>query len=147
MILLVCKKGIIAFKYDEDHSHTAAFISSAICEVVEFYNLKQNVLCMSFDNASNKNVATSILKMHLQPPLDEIFHVRCACYVYNLIVKSGLDLFSTEITHVRRAVGVIRGNNRQSRIKEFKNKCVQYNLKLRFMPDEIVTRWNFFSTL
>lgn len=38
---------------------------------------------------------------------------------------------------------VIQGNNRQSRIKEFKNKCVQYNLKPRFMPDEIVTGWNY----
>jgi len=98
---------------------------------------------MSFDNASNNNTVISILRLHLKSPLVENFHVRCACHVYNLIVKSGLDLFSTEITHVRRAVGVIQENNRQSRIKEFKNKYVQYNLKPRFMPDEIITRWNY----
>lgn len=44
--------------------------------------------------------------MHL--PLDDIFHVKCACHIYNLTVKSGLELFKPETTPVRRRVGVIQ---------------------------------------
>jgi len=134
------QKCIIAFKYDEDQSHTGAFISNTIHKVAIFYNLAEKVLYMSFDNASNNNAAITILKLHLHPPLPEIFHIRCACHVYNLIVKSGLELFRNEITLVRRAVGVIQGNNRSSRLNAFKEKCVHYRLKSRLMPEEIVTR-------
>lgn len=55
---------------------------------------------MYFGNASNNTNAISLLKMHLNLSLADVIHVKCTCYIYNLIVKCDLDLFKPEITLV-----------------------------------------------
>ena len=74
--------------------------------------------------------------------MPEIFHIKCACHIYNLIVKDGLEFFELYIEKIRLAVGFIQGNNRRSRIREFKVKCQENGLTPILMPEEIDTRWN-----
>ena len=136
------QKRILAFQYNEDRKHTAQFISDTISMVAKYYGLEHKILCISFDNASNNTAAVDSLKIALSPPLADIFHVRCACHIYNLIVKYGLYFFEPIIEKVRHAVGFIQGNNRKARLKEFKRKCEENNLRPRLMPEEIETRWN-----
>jgi len=117
------QKRILAFMYDEDRRHNASFISESITKVANYYGLKEKILCITFDNASNNTAAIDLLKLELSLPLEEIFHVRCACHVYNLIVKDGLAFFEPIIEKIRHAVGFIQGNNRKARLREFRIKC------------------------
>ena len=60
--------------------------------------------------------------------MPEIFHIKYACYIYNLIVKDGLEFFELYIEKICLAVGFIQENNRKSRIREFKVKCQENGL-------------------
>ncbi|CAN4103749.1 unnamed protein product [Withania somnifera] len=116
------QKRILAFLYDENRRHDAEFINETITKVVNYYNLNGKVLSIAFDNASNNTAAIEMLKINLSPPLIDVFHVRCACHVYNLIVKDGLAFFEPVLEKLRFVVGFIQGNNRKIRLKEFKTK-------------------------
>ena len=72
--------------------------------------------------------------------MPEIFHIKCACHIYNLIVKDGLDFVELYIEKIHLFVGFIQGNNRRSRIREFKVKCQENGLTPILMPDEIDIR-------
>ncbi|KAM3281158.1 hypothetical protein P3S67_028178 [Capsicum chacoense] len=50
--------------------------------------------------------------------------------------------FYLYIEKIRLAVGFIQGNNRRSRIREFKVKCQENELTPILMPEEIDTRWS-----
>ncbi|CAN4116282.1 unnamed protein product [Withania somnifera] len=126
------QKRILAFLYDENRRHDAEFINETITKVVNYYNLNGKVLSIAFDNASNNTAAIEMLKINLSPPLIDVFHVRCACHVYNLIVKDGLAFFEPVLEKLRLVVGFIQGNNRKIRLKEFKTKC----------PEEINAEFN-----
>ena len=60
-------------------------MADSIVKVVEFYGIKNKILY--------KKTAIKKLKSKLSPPLSEIFHIKCACHLYNLIVKDGLEFF------------------------------------------------------
>ncbi|CAN4095185.1 unnamed protein product [Withania somnifera] len=141
------QKRILAFIYDENRRHDAEFINETITKVVNYYNLNGKVLSIAFDNASNNTAAIEMLKINLSPPLIDVFHVRCACHVYNLIVKDGLAFFELVLEKLRLVVGFIQGNNRKIRLKEFKTKCAQFNLRPRLMPEEIDTSYPVLSAL
>ncbi|KAM3379572.1 hypothetical protein P3S68_011986 [Capsicum galapagoense] len=139
----VMQKRILAFLYDEDRKHTGQFIADSIHKVAAFYGIKNKILCITFDNASNNKTAITKLKSKLSSSLPEIFHIKCACHIYNLIVKDGLGFFEIYIEKIRLAVGFIQGNNRRSRIKEFKVKCQENGLApilMLLMPEEIDIR-------
>ncbi|KAM3359038.1 hypothetical protein P3S68_021971 [Capsicum galapagoense] len=138
----VTQKCILAFLYDEDRKHTGQFIAESIGKVVEFYGIENKILCIAFDNASNNKTAITNLKVKLSPPLPEIFYIKCACHIYNLIVRDGLEFFELYIEKIHLAVGFIQGNNRRSRMKEFKVKCEQNGLAPILIPEECDTRWN-----
>lgn len=136
----VMQKRILAFLYDEDRKHTGQFIVDSIVKIAGYYGIENKILCIAFDNASNNKTAITKIKSMLSPPLLEIFHIKCACHIYNLIVKDGLDFFEFYIEKIRLAVGFIQGNNRRSRIREFKVKCQENRLTPILMPEEIDTR-------
>ena len=133
---------ILAFRYDEDQSHTATYIVETVCNVVEFFHLQDKIMSITFDNASNNNAAIPFLTSRLNPPLIDIFHIKCACHILNLVVRDGLTEFSAVIEKVRKAVGVIQANHKKSRIRVFREECVKAGLPKRLMPTECLTRWN-----
>ena len=95
------------FLYDEDRKHTGQFIADSIVKIAGYYGIENKILCIAFDNASNNKTAITKIKSMLSPPLPEIFHIKCACHIYNLIVKDGLEFFELYIEKIRLAVGFI----------------------------------------
>ena len=84
--------------------------------IMRFFNIYRKTLCIALDNASNNTKAVGLLKREINPPLKNIFHVRCSCHILNLIVKDGLDCFDDSIQKVRDAVAFLfcnanRGKN------------------------------------
>lgn len=102
------QKRILAFLYDEDHRHIERFISKSISKVAKYYGIKRKVICIAFDNASNNNAADELLKVELSPSLPKIFHVKCTCHLYNLIVRDGPNFFELSIEKVRLDVNFIQ---------------------------------------
>ena len=50
-------------------------------------------MSITFDNASNNNVAVGLLKDSFHPILnDRLLHIRCACHILNLSVQSGMTM-------------------------------------------------------
>ncbi|KAM3266020.1 hypothetical protein P3L10_003014 [Capsicum annuum] len=132
------QKHILVFLYDEDRKHTGQFIADFIVKIVRYYGIENKILCIAFDNASNNKTAITKIKSTLSPPLPEIFHIKCACHIYNLIVKDGLDFFELYIEKIRLAVGFIQGNNRSFPIPPIYlvgamlNPCMKYNHMCHF---------------
>ena len=133
---------ILALKYDEDQSHNARYIVETICNVIVFFSINDKIMSITFDNASNNNASIPFLVERLKPPLEAIFHIRCACHVLNLVVNDGLAEFSPVIEKIRKAVGIIQANHKKSRIKVFKDECAKAGLAKKLMPTECFTRWN-----
>ena len=71
----------------------------------------------------------------------ELFHVRCAAHVLNLIVKDGLQVVEGVIDNVRESVKYIKGS--QSRKEKFEEIIVELGIfcKKRHSLD-VPTRWN-----
>ena len=79
----VMQKCILAFLYDEDRKHTGQFIVDSIVKIAGYYGIENKILCIVFDNASNNKTAITKIKCTLSPLLPEIFHIKCACHIYN----------------------------------------------------------------
>ena len=88
------QKRILAFLYDEDRKYNGDFIVDSIGKVAEFYGIENKILCITFGNSSNNKTAITKLKSKLSPSLPEIFHIKCACHIYNLIVKMVLSFLN-----------------------------------------------------
>ena len=56
------------------------------------YDLHKLVIAITLDNKSSNNVGIELMRLHLSEFQEELFHVRCACYIVNLVIKDRLDL-------------------------------------------------------
>ena len=127
----VMQKRIIAFLYDEGKGrHDGKFLADSMSTIMRFFNIYRKTLCIALDNASNNTKAVGLLKRELNPPLKNIFHVRCSCHILNLIVKDGLECFEDSIQKVRNAVAFLFCNANRAKLRDFKNSCVENNLDL-----------------
>ena len=80
------------------------------------------------------------MRPHLGDFHEELFHVRCACHIVNLIVKDGLILVIDSIQKIRQCIVYL--SNRSQRVASFKILCRAYEMRPRkFDPDE-QHRWN-----
>ncbi|XP_060167970.1 uncharacterized protein LOC132598859 isoform X2 [Lycium barbarum] len=130
----VMQKRIIAFLYDEGKGrHDGKYLADSMSTIMRFFNIYRKTLCIALDNASNNTKAIGLLKKELNPPLRNIFHVRCSCHILNLIVKDGLMRFDDSIQKVRDAVAFLFCNANRGRIRDFKNACVENAFK-NFRP-------------
>ena len=88
----IINKRIISF-ITLEWSHNGTRISTFILETLDEYNIKENVISITLDNASNNTVAIELMRM--QMPLatlidSSIFQNRCVCHILNLIANVGL---------------------------------------------------------
>ena len=59
-------------------------------------------MSITFDNASNNNVAVGLLKDSFHPILNgRLLHIRCACHILNLSVQSGMTMLQEVIQKIR----------------------------------------------
>ena len=88
----IINKRIISFSTLE-WPHNGTRISTFILERLDEYNIKENVISITLDNASNNTMAIELMRM--QMPLttlidSSIFQNRCVCHILNLIANVGL---------------------------------------------------------
>ena len=71
----------------------------------------------------------------------DLFHVRCATHVLNLIVKDGLEVIDGVITDIRESVKYIKGST--SRKEKFEEIIVEMGIDCGSRSTlDVPTRWN-----
>lgn len=78
------------------------------------------------DNASNNNYCISLFKIQFLPMLEgKPFHIRCACYVTNLIVQERLQLFQTNLENIRSCLTSLNTSaSRQQDLKHYVDNMI-----------------------
>ena len=70
------------------HLHDGSTIYESKTSVFREYNIQKRFFSITFDNASNNTSAIDLFIRTVRGGLlNEIFHVRCVCYIINLIVN------------------------------------------------------------
>jgi hypothetical protein len=69
-----------------------------------------------------------------------LVHQRCACYINNLIVKSGLKWFKPYTEDFRTAINFLNSSNQ--RIVMFKNYCNAQGVRPKKFDLDMDVRWN-----
>ena len=78
------------------HPHDGPSIYDSLTSVFGEYDIQSKNFSITYDNSSNnKNAINFFVRTIRESPLSEIFHVRCVCYIINLIVQDGLKLLQT----------------------------------------------------
>ncbi|KAM1457224.1 hypothetical protein ACFX13_035285 [Malus domestica] len=104
------------------------------------------VFSITVDNASANDTAIAYMKRILKSNgtllLDGAYlHMRCACYILNLIVKDGMTKLSCEIDAIRNCVKFIHSS--PARLEYFREYCVLLRFdRMSSIPFDVVTRWN-----
>ncbi|KAM1737862.1 hypothetical protein ACFX12_016025 [Malus domestica] len=104
------------------------------------------VFSIIVDNASANDTAIAYMKRRLKSNgtllLDGAhLHMRCACHIFNLIVKDGMTELSREIDAIRNCVKFIHSSS--ARLESFREYCVLLRFdRMSSIPFDVVTRWN-----
>ncbi|KAM2596497.1 hypothetical protein TB2_040933 [Malus domestica] len=73
-------------------------------------------------------------------------HMRCTCYILNLIVKDGMTELSCEIEAIRNCVKFIHPS--PARLESFREYCFLLRFdRMSSIPFDVVTRWNATSEM
>ena len=139
--LWVMHKKIIAFKIVE-YPHNANTIFNAIMLIIKEYKCESKIRSFTFDNASVNKVVIDKLHRVLQPDFGGyLFHIRCVCHIFNLIVQDGLKHVKDEISRIRNALTYITIT--PSRKQAFEEFCEQVgNSNTKTFITDVGHRWN-----
>ena len=80
------------------------------------------------------------MRPHLSGFHEELFHIRCAYHIVNLIVKDGLNLVHESIQKIRQYIVYL--SNSSQRISSFKILCKMYEMIPRKFDPYEEYRWN-----
>jgi len=137
----IMQKRIIAYRIINSR-HTGKFIANTVADICRYFCFSDKIMAISMDNASSNTSAIGMLTTTLNPAFTNIFHVRCICHIYHLIVGDGMRILNIEIEKVRMALNWLFYSNRRSRLREYFKKCDEYGLRERKVPKPCPTRWN-----
>ncbi|KAL6646280.1 hypothetical protein ACP70R_017888 [Stipagrostis hirtigluma subsp. patula] len=113
---------------------------------IRFYNIEDKLFSITLDNAAANTSMMDMLQDHLLEKQmlhcnGELFHVRCAAHVLNLIVKDGLQAVDGIIDNVRDSVKYIRGS--PSRKEKFEEIIAELEISCKKRPTlDVATRWS-----
>ena len=68
------------------------------------YDFHKRIIAITLDNVFANNVVRNLMQPHLSGFHEELFHVRCACHIVNLVVKDKLKLVQESIKKIRQSV-------------------------------------------
>jgi len=134
-------------------THSGISIAEVISCVLRDWGLIDKVFAVSLDNASANTTAMSSLTPMLDgylgydvDPRDPAKkNISCcasarACYIINLIVKSGLKRLKPYIEVFRTAINFLNSSNH--RVAQFKNYCLAKDIRPRKFCLDMDVRWN-----
>ena len=121
------QKRIIYFKL-VDSRHTANIICELILSIVEEYGICNCIISITLENATtNIMVIDDLQGLVSSYTRGFLLHQRCACYIINLIVKSGMKMIDSYINKIRYAIAWM--NYSKQCVREFKHYCKVEGLK------------------
>ncbi|OWB76091.1 hypothetical protein B5S32_g240 [[Candida] boidinii] len=125
--------------------HDASTISSIIKDVIKEYGIKENILAVTFDNASSNIAAIPLLE-------DSIgchSTVRCMAHIVNLIATAGLKILdsgSGDVNNIHSILSKIRRFSKKIRMSpQLQQKFTTYgsiNSQTVLPILDVRTRWN-----
>jgi len=136
-------------------SHSGENIAAKIASMVEEFNLIDKIFAITLDNSFANTRAFENLQPCLfgymgsypAPTRNDpqkvkylLVHQRCACHIFNLIVKSRLKRIHPYLEAFRTAINFSNSSNQ--RITLFKNYCISKGLRPRKFALDIEVRWN-----
>jgi hypothetical protein len=134
------QKRLIGFR-KIPYPHTAENIFVSIMDIFEFYGIKEKVISITFDNASNNTATIPMFRSRLNPPNGfELFHQRCVCHIINLIVQDGTQELKNYVDNIRSALSYITSTGRRQ--EEFDYLCDSYSLPHKKFILDVPHRWN-----
>jgi hypothetical protein len=85
-------KRVIGFRVMND-SHTGTAIANHILEVVNDFEIKNNILSIPLDNASSNTNEIEVLTPQLQTyNAGYVIHQRCVCHIISMVVRDGITV-------------------------------------------------------
>ncbi|KAH9801069.1 BED-type domain-containing protein [Citrus sinensis] len=124
--------------------HTADCISQILVKCLMDWNLDRKLSTVTLDNCSTNDAMVARLKGLLSTESmilsGNFFHMRCAAHILNLIVKDGLSVIESGITHVRDSVSY--WSSSPKRVEKFELACRQIQIDVKKLGLDCPTRWN-----
>ncbi|CAL5077025.1 unnamed protein product [Urochloa decumbens] len=138
------QKKIIRFCYIKT-PHDASNLYNVMLKSIRYYNIEDKLFSVTLDNAAANTTMVNSLCEHLFTrqllPSVDLFHVRCAAHVLNLIVKDGLQTLEGVIDNVRESVKYVKAS--QSRKEKFEEIIAELGISCKKRPSlDVPTRWN-----
>nr|GEW91168.1 alpha/beta hydrolases superfamily protein [Tanacetum cinerariifolium] len=136
-------KRVIAFE-DFSAPHWGSALAKTLRNVFANFNLKNKIMSIALDNASNNTSAIDKQKLKYEPPMEgRFYHSRCIAHIIKLCVQDGLavptinnikESFKTMLQDVFRPGG--KNHQRYVRI------CKQAGKPFLSPHWDVPTRWN-----
>ncbi|KAM7506694.1 hypothetical protein LguiA_017147 [Lonicera macranthoides] len=104
------------------------------------------IFSITVDNASANDGAVDYMKRRLKEMntllvSGKYLHLRCACHILNLIVKSGLKELASSVEGIRNCVKYIHSLG--ARLDKFRDFAILFKMdKMSNVPMDVGTRWN-----
>ncbi|GJY89217.1 zinc finger BED domain-containing protein RICESLEEPER 2-like protein [Tanacetum coccineum] len=85
-------KRVISFE-EFSSVHSGTNLKYMLEKVFVMYGLKEKIMSITLDNASNNTSAMDKLKLKYDPPMGgRFYHSRCVAHIINLVVQAGLKV-------------------------------------------------------
>jgi hypothetical protein len=137
-------KKIIGFVHIEGH-HNGENVGHELIKRLYYWNLDKKLFSFVLDNISVNDVVVRNLLAALLPKKvlhlnGDLFHVRCAAHILNLIVQDGLKSIQSVIKNVRETVKYVKVSTlRKEKFRFYANQVNAPNISL---VSNTPMRWN-----
>lgn len=119
------------------------YIATTVLEILDFFYLCDKVISITLEYASANLNTINMLEPRFCPISKYVFHERCAAHILNLVVSDSLKLFENSSDKIDNACFYICHMNISSRIKQFKELCIAFELLFRKVPKHVKTKIEF----
>ncbi len=109
--------------------HTAELITSKLLQILEEFNINNNILALTTDNGSNMIACGSQLAIELDKEFNNMAftYYRCAAHIINLAVKAGMNYVGNEIKKLCQFV--IKVKNSPLLLNKLSEICILRKVK------------------
>lgn len=109
------------------------------------WNLDRKISCLTVDNCTTNDAMVEILleKLDSSTLIDNgnLFHMRCAAHILNIIVKDGLDVIKVGVEKIRSSVEYWTATPKRE--EKFEETARQLrNMNTKKLGLDCTTRWN-----
>ncbi|KAL5572837.1 hypothetical protein UlMin_022435 [Ulmus minor] len=140
------KNRIIRFVYVPS-PHNAESLTNILLECMMDWNIDRNLSTLTLENATTNDAMVDKVKARLQHPSGslllngDLFHMRCAAHILNLIVKEGFKNIENGIEAIRTSVSfwIVTPKRKE----KFEEAARQLNIGSgKSLELDLPTRWN-----